>query len=385
MSSKPLVSILIPAYNAQELIGETIQSALAQTWPRKEIIVVDDGSTDETFAVARRFESVNVKVVTKPNAGAAAARNKALSLSQGDYVQWLDADDLLSPNKIECQMLAAEQAASRRVLLSSGWVYFHYRTKHTSIVPTALWHDLSPTEWLVRKMTHNLHMQTSTWLVSRELTLDAGAVGHSTLLGRRRRVLLSRDSRQRQYQVRSDCNDLLSDGGIFVPQQRREFEAQTRITLALDTSPHPVPVISGGLAAHAFRMPRLPQQLARAVPSGSLRHACATGAIGGGTGRRAQGTKVVVEVRLVAATVGMGGGAAGAVAASAHPVGGRHPMGQVASSPRKRSRSLAARLIQRWRPRLGIRSGSAAVMCRHRFKPSECMMRPSIAYRASTI
>jgi glycosyltransferase involved in cell wall biosynthesis len=174
MSSKPLVSILIPAHNAQEWIGETIRSAIGQTWPRKEIIVVDDGSKDETLAVARTFESVNVKVVTGPNAGAAAARNKALSLSQGDYIQWLDADDLLSPNKIECQMLAAERAVSRRVLLSSGWVYFHYRTKNTSIVPTALWHDLSQTEWLVRKMSHNLHMQTATWLVSRELTRDAG-------------------------------------------------------------------------------------------------------------------------------------------------------------------------------------------------------------------
>jgi glycosyltransferase involved in cell wall biosynthesis len=174
MSSRPLVSILIPAYNAEEWISETIQSALAQTWPRKEIIVVDDGSKDETFAVARRYESVNVKVVTKPNTGASATRNSALSLSQGDYIQWLDADDLLSSNKIERQMRAAEEAASRRVLLSSGWVYFHYRIKNTPIVPTALWHDLSPTEWLVRKMSRNLHMQTSTWLVSRELALDAG-------------------------------------------------------------------------------------------------------------------------------------------------------------------------------------------------------------------
>lgn len=49
MGSKPLVSILIPAYNAEKWIGETIRSALAQTWPRKEVIVVDDGSTDETF------------------------------------------------------------------------------------------------------------------------------------------------------------------------------------------------------------------------------------------------------------------------------------------------------------------------------------------------
>src|SRR5438552_1635687 len=72
-------------------------------------------------------------------------------------------------------MLAAEQEASRRVLLSSGWVHFHYRTKNISIAPTALWHDLSPTEWLVRKMSLNLHMQTATWLVSRELTMDAGA------------------------------------------------------------------------------------------------------------------------------------------------------------------------------------------------------------------
>lgn len=174
MGSTPLVSILIPAYNAGEWIGETIRSALAQTWPCKEIIVVDDGSTDETLVIARRFESVDVKVVTTRHAGAAAARNTALSLSRGAYIQWLDADDLLSPTKVECQMRAAEQAASPRVLLSSGWVHFHHRPRNAAIVPTALWQDLSPTEWLVRKMSGNLHMQTGTWLVSRELTLDAG-------------------------------------------------------------------------------------------------------------------------------------------------------------------------------------------------------------------
>jgi glycosyltransferase involved in cell wall biosynthesis len=174
MGSTPLVSILIPAYNAGQWIGETIRSALAQTWPCTEIIVVDDGSTDETLAIARRFESADVKVLTVRHAGAAAARNTALSLSQGAYIQWLDADDLLSPTKIECQMQAAEQAASPRVLLSSGWVHFHHRPRNAGIVPTALWHDLSPTEWLVRKMSGNLHMPNCTWLVSRELTRDAG-------------------------------------------------------------------------------------------------------------------------------------------------------------------------------------------------------------------
>ena len=96
MNSKPLVSILIPAYNAQAFVSDAIQSALSQTWPKIEIIVVDDGSTDNTFDVARRFTSANVLIVRQPNQGAAAARNTAFSRSCGTFIQWLDADDLLS-------------------------------------------------------------------------------------------------------------------------------------------------------------------------------------------------------------------------------------------------------------------------------------------------
>jgi glycosyltransferase involved in cell wall biosynthesis len=171
---QPLVSVLIPAYNAQEWIADTIRSALGQTWSRKEIIVVDDGSKDQTLAVARQLSAPNVQVVNQPNAGAAAARNKAFSLSQGDYIQWLDADDLLSPDKISRQMEAAQQIHETRKLLSSGWASFAYRTTRAKFTPTLLWSDLSPVEWLLRKMRENLHMQTATWLVSRELTRAAG-------------------------------------------------------------------------------------------------------------------------------------------------------------------------------------------------------------------
>jgi len=170
----PLVSILIPAYNADTSIGETIGSALAQTWPRKEIVVVDDGSTDDTLAVARTFESSMVSVVTQTNKGAAAARNTAFSRCQGDYIQWLDADDLLSPDKITRQMRTREDGCTERTLLSCGWGYFMYRPRLAEFKPTPLWCDLSPTEWLVRKMGQNLHMQTATWLVSRQLTDAAG-------------------------------------------------------------------------------------------------------------------------------------------------------------------------------------------------------------------
>ena len=168
------VSILIPAYNAERWIADTIRSALAQTWPSTEIIVVDDGSRDGTLAVARTFQSPSVQVITQPNMGAAAARNRALELAQGAYVQWLDADDLIAPDKVANQMRQAEECGDPRVLLSSAWAYFMYRPSEAHFSPSALWHDLTPIEWMRRKWTGNLHMQTATWLVSRELSDAAG-------------------------------------------------------------------------------------------------------------------------------------------------------------------------------------------------------------------
>jgi glycosyltransferase involved in cell wall biosynthesis len=171
---KPLVSIVIPAYNAERWIADTIRSALAQTWPRKEIIIVDDGSRDGTAAIARRCASKMVSVISQQNQGASTARNRALELCQGDYIQWLDADDLLSPDKVAQQMAAAQACQDKRILLSSGWGYFMYRPSKAKFIPTPLWCDLSPVEWLVRRWENNAHMQTATWLVSRELTEAAG-------------------------------------------------------------------------------------------------------------------------------------------------------------------------------------------------------------------
>lgn len=171
---KPLVSILIPAYNAQEWIAETLLSALAQTWERTEIIVVDDGSEDQTLDAAQRFASKSLCVVRQENQGAAAARNTAFSLCQGDYIQWLDADDILAPDKIERQMQALASFPGTRPLLSSAWGRFINRTSKAVFTPTALWCDLSPVEWMLRKMEQDVYMQTTAWLVSRELTESAG-------------------------------------------------------------------------------------------------------------------------------------------------------------------------------------------------------------------
>jgi len=202
----PFVSILIPAFNAERWIRDTLHSALGQTWEGKEIIVVDDGSSDGTYQIARRFESDSVRVFRQAKQGAAGARNTAFSLSKGDYIQWLDADDLLAPDKIARQIEVLKECNGSRTLLSSEWGRFLYRHERAKFVPTALWCDLSPCEWLVRRMGQNLYMQTSTWLVSRELTEAAGP-WDTTLLS---------DDDQEYF-----CRVLLaSDGVRFVPEAK---------------------------------------------------------------------------------------------------------------------------------------------------------------------
>lgn len=171
---KPLVSILIPAYNAESWVAEAIQSALRQTWREKEIILVDDGSTDRTLAIADSFSSQGVFVTFQKNAGASTARNKAYSFCRGDYIQWLDADDILAPDKIAKQMEMAERLNDPLALLSGEWGRFIYRTSRAKFNRTLLWNDLPQLEWLARKMSNNIWMQTSTWLVSRKLTEAAG-------------------------------------------------------------------------------------------------------------------------------------------------------------------------------------------------------------------
>jgi glycosyltransferase involved in cell wall biosynthesis len=164
----------VPAYDAEKWLADTLRSALAQTWDRKEIIVVDDGSKDQTLSVARTFESDILRVFTQAHQGAAAARNNALSKSRGEFIQWLDADDLLASDKIECQLEASGGSPSPRALLSGEWARFLHRPNRAKFIPTGLWCDLPRDEWLLRKMGQNAFMQTATWLVSRELTEAAG-------------------------------------------------------------------------------------------------------------------------------------------------------------------------------------------------------------------
>ncbi len=136
---QPLVSIIIPAYNSEKYLAEAISSALDQTWPNKEIIIIDDGSTDGTLPIAREFESEMVRLFYQENKGASGARNKGLQEAKGQFIQFLDGDDLLSPDKIAIQIDALLQNPGK--IAACGTVHFKDGSPCREGMPTSCEND----------------------------------------------------------------------------------------------------------------------------------------------------------------------------------------------------------------------------------------------------
>ena len=107
-AATPLVSILIPCFNAERWIKQAIESALEQSYPNTEVIVIDDGSEDGSLEIIKGF-SEKIRWEARSNQGGNATRNRLLELSRGEWLQYLDADDYLLPGKIELQLGAVTQ------------------------------------------------------------------------------------------------------------------------------------------------------------------------------------------------------------------------------------------------------------------------------------
>lgn len=129
-----LVSILIPCYNARQWIGQAIDSALAQTWPEIEVIVVDDGSTDGSPDVIESYGS-RIRWERGPNRGGNFTRNRLLELARGEWVQYLDADDYLLPEKIENQLQLIQAGADVDIVIGPAiWEYYENGRARREIV-----------------------------------------------------------------------------------------------------------------------------------------------------------------------------------------------------------------------------------------------------------
>ena len=108
-AAHPTVSVIIPLYNAEVFLAQAIESVLGQTHPPQQVLVIDDGSTDQSAQIARRY-GADVELVRQPNAGGAQARNRGVTLAQGDLLAFLDNDDWWAPEKLAWQLDALRQS-----------------------------------------------------------------------------------------------------------------------------------------------------------------------------------------------------------------------------------------------------------------------------------
>lgn len=131
----PKVSILIPCYNAEKWIAQAINSALEQTYSNKEVIVVDDGSTDNSLEIIKSFSDL-IYWESQANQGGNATRNRLLELSTGEWLQYLDSDDYLLPEKIERQINFLSQQPEADIICSPAIAEYHQEGK--------VWQEASP-------------------------------------------------------------------------------------------------------------------------------------------------------------------------------------------------------------------------------------------------
>ena len=169
----PFVSILIPCHNAAPWLAAAVESALAQTHPRCEIIIVDDGSTDASPAIAGGFADRGVRLVRQPRRGAAAARNTAWREAHGEFLQFLDADDLLDREKVARQ-LARLGAEPPEHVASGAWGSFTDNPARAEFKPDPVWTDAAPLDWLVRSWSGGGMMHPAAWLTPRAIAERAG-------------------------------------------------------------------------------------------------------------------------------------------------------------------------------------------------------------------
>ncbi|MDH4393729.1 MAG: glycosyltransferase [Aquabacterium sp.] len=183
------VSVVIPAYNAARTLRATLDSVRAQGPLVAEVVVVDDGSTDDTAAVVAEHDP-QARLVRQANAGVAAARNLGVSVARGDWVAFLDADDLWLPGKLAAQLKALAQAPTAR-LACTAWAVWPSEAE----LPSAAWLDdlshraddagqwVGPSGWIYPELLLGSEVWTSTVMMERALFLELGGFDGSLRIG----------------------------------------------------------------------------------------------------------------------------------------------------------------------------------------------------------
>lgn len=157
MTDAPLVSVIVPAYNAEKFLGAALQSIFEQDYPATEVIVVDDGSTDRTRDTALRFPSAFV--LHQANGGAGSARNTGLDASSGELLTFLDADDVMLPGKISAQVTYLADNPQVGCVLTAQDIFVHEGVKPPPWVKRTLespHRDYPPMSAMVRRSVYEM-------------------------------------------------------------------------------------------------------------------------------------------------------------------------------------------------------------------------------------
>ncbi len=181
----PLVSIIIPVYNKSAFVRDTLKSALGQKYPKIELVLVNDGSTDGSLAILEEYRSKfpdKIILIDQENGGVSKATNVGIQASRGEYIQFLDADDLLSPDKIENQVSLLE-GNPPFVVASCEWVNFKDDILQNSRLPYGVFRNFdSGLDWLLQSWNNQEMMQPGAWLTHRKLIEKAGNWDESLII-----------------------------------------------------------------------------------------------------------------------------------------------------------------------------------------------------------
>jgi hypothetical protein len=168
----PLVSVIIPCRNGAPWLADAIESCLNQTCGNLQVIVVDNGSTDESIGVAQRYGD-SVLLLACVRNGASAARNTGLVRAEGDFIQFLDADDVLDRDKIWLQIERLRSGPPSSIC-SGAWARFRCSPSEASFAPEPVWRDLAPHEFLISSWLGGGMMPNFAWLAPRAVVEKAG-------------------------------------------------------------------------------------------------------------------------------------------------------------------------------------------------------------------
>jgi glycosyltransferase involved in cell wall biosynthesis len=172
INSQQLVSVIVSAYNAEKYLAETVTSLIAQTWEDLEIIIVNDGSTDNTLHIAKSFSDKRVSVISQENRGQDAALNNGYKHASGTYIKFMDSDDLLNPEMIALQMQALN--GSTEYVAYGEWARFYNGQPQLSdFTPLNYWKDMVPIDFLTAK-PEGVMLQCGIMLLPQQLIEKAG-------------------------------------------------------------------------------------------------------------------------------------------------------------------------------------------------------------------